>query len=299
MKSTGSDLPEVVRQAFDNQDTVVRLWAAQRVSSAFEGAMLDHLLEFMRRDRFMPLRREALRIDVNRSSPGLLAELHSALLDAHASMREEARYHLGKIGPMDVAAFYRQYLLTGEGRSLNAAISGLGETGSAADDHLILPYTTHRVGRIRRAAIKALAKLNGGAHIDVFIESLKDEVPHVSRQALKALANRTASVTGERVWDLFRSATHAHVKRNALSLIEKLGKWDSIYYLVRAVSDSEEGIAGMSRFGIRRWLTRFNRSFLSPTPEQFARLRNAIEECGSLVDKKTQEQLWFSMRGFN
>ena len=137
------------------------------------GRTLDRFLELMRRDRFMPVRREALRIDVHRNSPGALPELRSALLDPHTSMREEARYHLRKIASMDVAAFYRQALTTAERHTLYSAISGLGETGSAADDHLIVSYSSHQVGKTRSAAIRALAKLHGGAHIDVFVEALK------------------------------------------------------------------------------------------------------------------------------
>jgi len=69
--------------------------------------------------------------------------------------------------------------------------------------------------------------------------------------------------------------------------------------MVRAVCNSDESIADMSRSGIQRWLARFNRSFLSPTPKQIAKLSNALEECGSLIDEKTQVQLHFSMKGFN
>lgn len=294
----GSELPEIVRHALSDRDTVIRFWAAQTVSSAFEGATLVRFLALMKRDRFMPVRREALRICVSRSLPELLAELRSALLDPHASMREEARYHLRKLDSMDVAAFYRQSLSTAEAHTLYPAICGVGETGSAGDDHLIVSYASHQVGRIRRSAIKALAKLNGGAHIDVLMDALKDEVTQVSRQALKALSDKSLSLSGERIWNLFQSAAHAHVKRNAISLIEKLGKWDSISYLVRAVRDSDEAVADMSRFGIQRWLARFNRSFPSPMPEQLAQLNNALEDCGDLLDDKTVAHLHFSIKDF-
>ena len=121
----------------------------------------------------------------------------------------------------------------------------------------------------------------------------------MSSQALKALIDQASSVSGERIWKLFSLATHAHVRRNALALIEKLGKWDSIHFMVRAVCDSDHDRTGMSRFGIQRWLARFNRSFLSPTPEQLAQLNNALDECGDLLDDQTVEQLRFSMKGFN
>lgn len=214
-------------------------------------------------------------------------------------MREEARYHLRKLDTTDVAAFYRHHLLAGDGLTLYAVISGLGETGAAADDHFVVPYTSHHAGKIRGAALRALAKLNRNAHVDIFIEALRDQVPHVSRQALNALADKVSTINGERIWELFQSAAHAHVKRNVFSLIERLGKWDSIYYLVRAVRDPDEAIAVMSRSAIQRWLARFNRSFSSPTPEQLTKLGHALAEGGNLLDSGTMEQLRFSMRGFN
>jgi HEAT repeat protein len=296
LKSPKSDLPQIVRNALLDQDSVIRLWAAQTVSLTFEGATLDSVLQLMKRDRFMPVRREALRISINRNSPGLSAELRAALLDSHTSLREEARYYLSKLDSMDVPAFYRQSLATGDERTLYSAISGLGETGSAADDQFILPYPTHQVGRVRRAAIKALAKLHGAQHIDVFTEGLKDETPHVSRQALKALSDKVSSIRAEQLWQLFSLVTHAHVRRNALALMMKLSKWDSIHFMVRALCDSDDDITGMSRFGIERWLARFNRSFSSPTREQLARLDNALNECGDLLDEKTRQQLRFSMK---
>jgi len=298
LNSIDPDLPEVVRLALDQKDTVVRVWAAQRVSSTFAGATLDDFLKVMKRDRFMPVRREALRMAVQRDSPGLLAELRTALLDPHASMREEAHYHLRKLHLMDVATFYLQHLLAGEDLTLYAAICGLGETGATGDDYLIVPYTSHPASKIRRAAIRALAKLNREAHVDLFIQALKDQVPYVSRQALNALADKGSAVNGERIWELFHSSAHAHIRRNTLALIEKLGKWDSIYYLLRALRDSDEAIAGISRFGIQRWLARFNRSFTSPTPEQLARLGNTLEEGSNMLDDRTVEQLRFSMRSY-
>jgi HEAT repeat protein len=289
-----SDLPEVVRKALDQKDTVIRVWAAQRVSSTFTGTTLDHFLKLMEQDKFTPVRREALRIMVQLNSPALLAELHAALLDTHASMREEARYHLRKLGTTDVAAFYRDQFLAG--KNLYSIISGLGETGATTDDHFIVPYASHHSGKIRGAAIQALAKLNRNARLDLFINALSDPVPHVSRQALNALADKAAAINGERIWELFQSAAHTHVKRNALSLIERLGKWDSIYYLLRAIRDADEAFADMSRVSIERWLARFNRNFSSPTPEQLARLGAALEENGNLLADRTLAQLRFSIK---
>ena len=297
LDSTGSDLPGIVRQALATKDTVIRLTAAQRVGSLFSGHTLEQFLALMSRDRYMPVRREALRNYVRRAEQAK-SQLLTALIDPHASMRDEARYHLRTIATIDFAAFYRQSLLTGRENDLYAAVSGLGETGSGTDDGLILPYASHGTAKIRKAAIKALAKLNGRAHLDVFLHSLKDEVPSVSSQALNALFDKSSLVTGERIWEIFHSAVTPHVKRNALSLLQRLSKWESICYLINAIRDANEEVADMSRFAIGRWLVRFNRSFVRPTGQQISRLVMALEESGDLLNEKTKEQIRFSIKSF-
>jgi HEAT repeat protein len=298
LESTDPDLPELLRQALGDDDTVVRLLAAKRVSSAFEGAALDQILPMMKLDRFLPVRREALRICVNRDPEQCRAELSSALLDKHASMRQEARYYLRQVDSPDFASLYRKALSAGDERTLYSALSGLGETGSAEDDVFIVPHTSHSTARIRRAAIKALARLNGEAHLDVLIEALTDEVPSVSREALKGLASHASLVGNERLWEILCVTSHGHVRRNALSLLRRLGKWDSIYFMVKATSASDEEVAAKARLSIERWLLRFNRTFYTPTPEQVIKIMNVLKDSGSHLDDKTRQDLGFCIKGF-
>jgi len=282
----------------DDKDTVIRWTAAQRVSSALEGPALDEMLTLMRRDRFMPVRRESLRIRVSRAIEQGSGELLSALLDTHASMRAEARYKLQKLGPLDVAAFYRQALTAEDPSDLYSAISGLGETGSAEDCALVIPFASNGVGRIRRAAIRSLARLNKGAHLEVLIEGLTDTMSSVSSEALKALADSASLVGNEILWEIFCSTPHSHVKRNALSLLERLGKWDCIYFMVKLASNSDDEIATRARRSIQHWLSRFNSTFYTPAPAQISRLRTVLEECGDHLDERSKEELRFSIRSF-
>jgi HEAT repeat protein len=159
-----------------------------------------------------------------------------------------------------------------------------------------LPYASHQSSKIRKAAIKALAKLNGKANVDVFLNALKDSVPSVSRQAGNALADKVSLIKAEEIWDIFHSALIPHVKRSALSLLQRLTKWESIFYLVKALRDADEEVAGMSSFAIKRWLQRFNRSFTRPTDQQVSRLMMALDESGPLLSEKTKQQLYFSVK---
>lgn len=297
-EAEGSDTRAVLEHALADRDTVIRLWAARQVSAGLGGEATEDLLEIMKGDHFMPVRREALRALIILWPEKAPAELRRALFDPHASVREEARYHLRRTGEDDFAAVYRRALADAAGGELYSAVSGIGETGAASDDRLVLPYAAHPSPKVRRVAIKALARLNGGNHLPLFLTALRDEAPAVSREARKALTGRAAAVGGERLWEICSTSSPPHVRRNALYLLSKLGKWDGIYYLVRAAGDHDVKIAEASRLGVVRWLSQFNRSFTVPTAEQISRFESALRERGHLLGESVREQLWFSVKGF-
>jgi HEAT repeat protein len=220
------------------------------------------------------------------------------LFDPHASVREEARYHLRKLGEANFAPIYRYALTNAEEGELYSAVNGLGETGTASDDRVVLPYALHGSAKVRRAAVKAIARLNGDKHLPVFINALGDATPAVSREARKALTGRAVAVGGRLLWEMFGASSLPHVRRNIFYLLSRLGKWDAIYYLIRATGDPDVGITEASRLGVVRWLSQYNRSFSAPTPEQISRLDGALRERGQLLDEGVREQLWFSVKGF-
>lgn len=174
----------------------------------------------------------------------------------------------------------------------------VGETGSPTDDQLVIPYMSHRQSKIRRAVIKALAQLNFGSHVHLFFEALNDAAPQVSREAFMSLIKGRAMINGERLWNLFNSTEQFHVKRGAVILIAKLDKWDSIYYLLKTLQNSEEKLVSLIKFWIQDWLGRFNRSFVTPTGEQVAGILRGLDECGERMEVDLRDQLFFALRSF-
>ena len=291
-----ANLMRVAELALDDNDPVIRSQAAQTISSSLDEASLASFLERMKHDRFMPVRRAALRMMIKLNSPDLDDELRKALLDPHASIREEARYHLKKTKSLEVADFYRQRLAGAKGQALYATISGLGETGRAEDDRLVVPYTSHQNNSIRRAALKTLAALRPDAHLDIFMRALDDEAPRISYLALKTLSPKTSFLNVTRVWEVFKTTTHIHVKRNALALIARFSKWENISYLVQARCETDDDLIVLSDRMIDNWLGGFNRSSSSPTSEQVAKLKDALKTCGEFLSEETQRQLQFLLR---
>lgn len=286
----GVDVKPIIEQALQAKDTLIRLWAARKARSRYDGDHLAEFLQVMRRDRFVPVRREALSAYVEGDRDEAASRLRDALLDDHVSMRELAQYHLRKAGNFDFAAFYRE-ALNNERVSLYAAIGGLGETGTAKDAALILPFVSHSSPKVRRAAVQAANRLGGDAYIDVLLDSLADVVPAVSRAARDALKNRIALIHPEKIWRVFNQSPQPHTKRAALFLIAALSKWESLPLLVRACAARDERVAEAAREYVRRWMWRYNLSFLRPSKPQLALLAQALGESQTSLDAKVVEDL--------
>src|SRR5262249_1120488 len=141
-------------------------------------------------------------------------------------------------------------------------------------------------------------RLSKGEHLTVFLSRLIDEAPSVSREATGALMDKVSLIGNERLWQIFRSTSHTHVKRNVLSLLERYGKWDSIYFMVKAIADPDVSVAELALLNIHGWLWRYNRPSSSPAADQLAKLGSALQDCGNLLDEKTREHLWFCLRGW-
>ena len=199
------------------------------------------------------------------------------MLDTNATMREIARYHLRQSDDFDVSAFYRQALRTSATPSeLAIAISGLGETGTATDAGLILPYLSHPLAKVRRATVRAVCKLDGDNQIEALFAALTDERRSVTHEARETLRPRLGLLDDGTLWRLFKTAEWPHVRRDVLTLLASLPKWESIPFLIGAAADGDPLLQELASEQVRRWSSRYNSSFARPTRVQLARLEEAL-----------------------
>jgi hypothetical protein len=146
---------------------------------------------------------------------------------------------------------------------------------------------------VRLAALRCLARLDGSAHPATFLQALRDDQPSVVREAAGALSTRLSLVDPQQVVSLFVEDHRRHVRRAALSLLERLRKWESIPYLIRAMADPDPTIAAQGQACVARWIANYNRSFVDPTAEQVRRLSQAIAECQAAFSPRELESLRF------
>jgi len=271
-------LPDAIPKMLFDHDPTLRQAAARAARISLPDDALRALLPLMMRDPSVAVRREALSASVERFMELAPAALTAALLDRHPAPRETARYHLRQAGSFDAAAFYRQTLTEPATPSvLEAAISGLGETGTASDLGQVLPFLSHSFGRVRRAAVRAVGRLDGDGQIEVLLAALKDVRPRVAHEAREALRPRLSLVDAEALWQTFRSAAPSHVCRDALALLAALPKWDAVPFLVEAAADPAPSLSERAGEYLRTWRSGYNGSFVRPTLPQVMRLEEALQ----------------------
>lgn len=299
VEGESADLPATLLDRLCACDPLLRLWAARRVGPAMPAEERDRALAMMRRDHFLPVRREALRLAAQ-TLPADEARrlLMTALLDRSAALRAAARSHLRDRGEGDFAAMYRDALAAKSPPTLVAACLGLGETGAPEDADLLARYLAHELPQVRRAAVRGVARLDGDGYLPVLLRCVLDEAPGVSNEAQRALLPFASGLDSAELWGHFRASALFYVRFNLLGLLAALPKWKSIVYLVRATGDDDWRMAAQARDYVCRWQAEYNRSFAQPTRQDLDQLADALSESAGRLPADTLRELQFVARSF-
>jgi HEAT repeat protein len=268
----------IIRAAMTDPDTVARSWAVRHFLPDVSLDELPGVIEPMLKDRFMPVRREALWFAATKRRDIAKQPLRVALLDNHISMRETARQFLAVAEIKEVRDYYAEALANGNDKQSFAAICGLGETGSVTDVPLVMPFVNSPLTKIRRAAAYAIGRLDLEGQLSKLVEVLSDIKPSVSREALKALQKKARFIPLTDLENLFASGTDFHVRRNALTLILHMDKWKKVPILLKACADKDTRIAEQAAGALRAWHKNYNNSFAEPTREDFVKISSTLEQ---------------------
>jgi HEAT repeat protein len=278
---------------------MIRLWAARRLLGTTAPADRASLAASLARDRFMPVRREALSALAAHDAPNARDALMRALLDRHAAMRDLARYHLRQIGDCDPAAFYRAAMSTQMEATLAIAIRGVGETGAASDASLLLPHLASQSVAVRRAAVAALARLGSRDFSGALLKALTDPSPSVSAEACRGLRAAGLARDADPLVALLSGHPVAFVRKNALRLVLQLGKWDRLAPILAACRDPEECVSAPAQAAVRTWLARYNRAFTKPAPLQMAAAERELRQSQEFLGSGTVRELSAIFSEFN
>ncbi len=289
----------ILRSALDDSDSLIRFWSARRLLPDVGLEELPRLSAALVRDSFMPVRREALQALAGRLPAQATTPLRHALLDGHASIRETARYYLKEQSGFDASTFYRVSLRDAKGPKLAAAIRGLGETGGREDRQLMGPFLAAKEARLRKAAIGALARLAPEQSAEIFLKFLSADEPTVSQEACTALLPRARFIAASTLAVILGREARPVVRKNALKLVLRLGKWERLPLLLTSSGDSDEKLAQMAKAGVNAWWSRYNRSYAQPTPEQLAEAKAALTANATKLSVGLASEIGVILDGWN
>jgi hypothetical protein len=292
------ELPALLPAALDVPDPMIRLWATRALAGALDRAQLRAAVDALARDASPWVRREALRILVAAFPAEATEPLTRALLDPSAVVRADARFHLAKSAEVDVAQLYRDATATTRTSVLVAALSGLAETGTAADAPTLEAYLAHPRASVRKTAVRYLVRLGGEQHLDTVMERVFDPSPAVSTQACKVVQPHATRVGASRLWMLLEPPAATHVRRNLLRVLGALPKWERIVGLLRAACDMDGAVATMARDYVVDWNERYNRNQSTPTRERLAEVEEALSRAESRLPADTVASIRFAIRAF-
>ena len=298
LNSSAHDLLFVMQRALKSPDPQVRREAVEKLPAILPSTEAKELLARARNDGYMPVRRQAVRIFAEKYANEATQEFEEALLDSNIALREEAQYYFRQKGTVDLLAYYCRNLEASSNRELCAAIAGVGETGHMQDSHLVERFFRSESSKVRAAALHAATKLNPDAYQDTFVLALRDSSSKVAHEAVVALSKKPNSVGGQRLWEVYDQCRYLHGQRWALFLIARISKWDSINFLIQSLTNQSDSCVDLSRRYIARWFARYNRSFVTPTPEQLSRLRNTLSKCNLLLSPGTERQIQSLLKSF-
>jgi HEAT repeat protein len=252
---------------------------------------LPGVIEPMLKDRFMPVRRDALWYAASKRPDIAKPILQAAMLDNHISMRETARQFLLVVGIKSARDFYVDAIGSDSDKQRFAAICGLGETGSKADLLLVAPFLDSPLTKIRRAAVYSIGRLDLEGQLARLVGTLCDVKPSVSRQALKALQLKARYIPVADLENLFSGEADFHVRRNIFTLILCADKWKKVPAILKACADKDTRIAEQATKALRAWFANYNRSFAEPSPDDFQRISSALSQFESHLPKKLAVEL--------
>jgi HEAT repeat protein len=297
IETSGEHRPRVIVHALRSDDGVIRLWGTERVRECFSGDQLERALGRLLRDPFMPVRRQALIIQSENSADSGREVWRRALLDGSASIRELARFSLGKMGNADFSTFYRQALK--EQPASLAALCGLGETGDRSDVTVIQEYLRSPLPSRRRAAVGAFARLGGESVIPELIEHLRDDSPTVVREAMRYLERSASLLDGERLCRTVMVDERQEVRAAAIRLIDAMGKWRSLTWLIRTSTHRDRATGNLAQSLIESWFEppRCNRVYTRPSEAERQAIVNALTECRPMMGETIARKIDAWMKG--
>jgi len=258
-----------LRGSIDDSDPVVAVCAIRYVCSRATDTQLSELVSRVGSFRHPRVRYALLESNATRFASGTAHVFRDALFDRNRSIRELARYQLRDDMEVANGHIYALALPLAKGMRLLATLAGLGDIARPEHTSAVRPFLERNYPpRIRLEALTTYARLTKDLD-GVLLAALADPSTGLSKLALRLIVNGRVTMSESDVSALLGSPL-PHVRRNALGLLMRQGKWKGLCWALRALESPNftEADRKVAQNFVVRWEARFNRSFVSPRSEE-------------------------------
>jgi HEAT repeat protein len=187
---------------------------------------------------------------------------------------------------------FRSAYLRSIGQFTEAAILGLGEIGQVSDTEIIEGYLNDRRIAVVRAVLISLMRLNSEKYKTLIIEKLTDHRIGVIKTAQKLILKYHVQ-DYSRIYEIFCDTPYEYTKLKCGAILFKASKWESLTYMLEALSAEEESIRKFALHSIQRWIFAFNRSFIQASKQQKEKIQILVEKQNEKLSNSLIKELLF------
>jgi len=255
-------------------------------------AKMDSTARILLRDKFSANRILALEY-LHKASVGDIGDIASTLmLDRNASVRGLARdiLHEHRRG-FDFRSFYIAALEDNPA----AAIAGLGEMGQWVDARHIEIYIGDNRIAVVRAALVSLMGLDAEKYKDIVLEMLKDSRIGIVKTAQQLILKYDIQDYGL-IKETFWNTPYEYTKIKCAAILFSASKWNSLIYMLEALSCNIESVQRLTFQAIRKWLFNFNRSYVQISAQQRESIDGLINGLNNKLPDSMKRELLFVLR---
>lgn len=292
-------LAEIVAKCLSHADVLVRSTAIdllRELNDVDFRAVVDTAL----RDSYMPVRREAFRLLLERDAEAGLKAAKDLLFDASSSIREIAVQHLLAAGE-PVEQLYADAFTQDQHRmaAVTCALWCWGTMNVRSRIPQVLDLLDAEFPSIRRAALQSIARLlqdEAGSHLQ---RALADSSPAVSKEAARLIGKLGLRPGVETLMQIALSSEASHVALACCRVIRRGNKWDWLRFTLAVYGAIRSPVSAEVFSGeLNSWQAHFNGS--SAQPDQ-ATLREIVTLLRPSRTKLTDLQiqlLEFTLRSY-
>ncbi|MCX5659741.1 MAG: HEAT repeat domain-containing protein [Planctomycetota bacterium] len=291
--------PDLVEKALADPDLQIRLWLLRRISAepmAGAGRWMSRFLD----DPIRQIRVNALQVIPGSLLKELEPQIDPMIFDDSRSVREAARFCLGRNGARDFAGIYRACVRQEGNQAGPGAVAGLAETGAVGDCEMLQAFEAHPKAGIRAAALMGAGRLKPDEAMPRLVAGLDDRNAKVRLAAARGLIQNRASGTFEAVKAVLENGTRRG-RLAAFGLLAQMGSWEALRSDLYAIASDDELLvaAGWNQLAVwhqRNW-TRLYTKPAPPLAQDIRRLAAAVDRLPRPT-KFVKAEHWSQIMGF-